>query len=172
LIHIGEKGVDESFTFLAANSPSDFVIIHRALQDSADRLHSSFQAHGPEGGYLSTKKARDVLVKTGLEKDQLRKIWNLSDIDRDGLFDHDEYGKYLLKKRGCESRRGDWNIMTSRILTRAHSLIPPLFVSQLLLCSSVMLCSRKVVLSLRSFQLVLFRPANESLLPIETRVGE
>ena len=40
---------------------------------------------------MSTKKARDVLVKTGLEKDQLRQIWNLSDIDRDGLFDHDEY---------------------------------------------------------------------------------
>jgi EH domain-containing protein 1 len=40
---------------------------------------------------LSTKKARDVLVKTGLDKEQLRQIWNLSDIDRDGLFDHDEY---------------------------------------------------------------------------------
>ena len=63
----------------------------RALQDSADRLTDSFIALGPEGGYLSTKKARDVLVKTGLEKDQLRQIWNLSDIDRDGLFDHDEY---------------------------------------------------------------------------------
>lgn len=62
-----------------------------ALQDSADRLLSSFEALGPEGGFLSTKKARDVLVKTGLEKDQLRQIWNLSDIDRDGLFDHDEY---------------------------------------------------------------------------------
>lgn len=31
------------------------------------------------------------MVRTGLEKDQLRQIWNLSDIDRDGLFDHDEY---------------------------------------------------------------------------------
>ena len=40
---------------------------------------------------MSTQTARDVLVKTGLEKDQLRQIWNLSDIDRDGLFDHDEY---------------------------------------------------------------------------------
>ena len=63
----------------------------RALQDSADRLRMNFEALGPEGGYLSQTKARDVLVKTGLEKDQLRKIWNLSDIDRDGLFDHDEY---------------------------------------------------------------------------------
>ena len=66
-------------------------LYHRALQDSADRLRTSFEALGPEGGYLSTQKARDVLVKTGLEKDQLRQIWNLSDIDRDGLFDHDEY---------------------------------------------------------------------------------
>ena len=61
------------------------------MQESADRLKSSFEQLGPEGGYLSTAKARSVLVKTGLEKDQLRQIWNLSDIDRDGLFDHDEY---------------------------------------------------------------------------------
>jgi len=62
-----------------------------ALQDSADRLASSFEALGPEGGYLSTGKARNVLVKTGLEKDNLRQIWNLSDMDKDGLFDLDEY---------------------------------------------------------------------------------
>ena len=71
-----------------------FLTFHadgRALQDSADRLLSSFEALGPEGGFLNTQKARDVLVKTGLEKEQLRMIWNLSDIDRDGLFDHDEY---------------------------------------------------------------------------------
>jgi EH domain-containing protein 1 len=65
--------------------------LSRALQDSADRLLSSFESLGPEGGFLSTQKARDVLVKTGLNKDQLRQIWNLSDIDRDGYFDHDEY---------------------------------------------------------------------------------
>mmetsp|Transcript_16820 Transcript_16820/g.29363 ORF Transcript_16820/g.29363 Transcript_16820/m.29363 type:complete len:568 (+) Transcript_16820:54-1757(+) len=62
-----------------------------ALQDSADRLVGSFEALGPKGGFLSTEKARDVLVKTGLSKDQLRQIWNLSDMDRDGLFDRDEY---------------------------------------------------------------------------------
>ena len=64
---------------------------YRALKDSADRLRSNFEALGPEGGFLSSQKARDVLVRTGLERDQLRQIWNLSDIDRDGLFDHDEY---------------------------------------------------------------------------------
>lgn len=63
----------------------------RALQDSADRLKSTFEELGPKGGYLDTQTARNVLVKTGLSKDQLRQIWNLSDIDRDGFFDHDEY---------------------------------------------------------------------------------
>jgi hypothetical protein len=61
------------------------------LQDSADRLLSTFESLGPAGGFLDTQTAREVLVKTGLNKDQLRQIWNLSDIDRDGYFDHEEY---------------------------------------------------------------------------------
>ena len=63
----------------------------RALQDSAEKLYDSFEALGPEGGFLSPQVAREVLVKTGLEKEQLRQIWNLSDIDRDGYLDHHEY---------------------------------------------------------------------------------
>lgn len=63
----------------------------RALQDSADRLLKSFEALGPVGGFLDPQTAREVLVKTGLSKDQLRNIWNLSDIDRDGYLDHHEY---------------------------------------------------------------------------------
>jgi EH domain-containing protein 1 len=52
---------------------------------------STFESLGPKGGFLDTATAREVLVKTGLGKDQLRQIWNLSDIDRDGYFDHEEY---------------------------------------------------------------------------------
>lgn len=62
-----------------------------ALEDSADRLFDSFQALGPEGGFLPPNVAKEVLLKTGLGKDQLRQIWNLSDIDRDGYLDHHEY---------------------------------------------------------------------------------
>jgi len=40
---------------------------------------------------LPPQIARDVLLKTGLGKEQLRQIWNLSDIDRDGFLDHHEY---------------------------------------------------------------------------------
>ena len=63
----------------------------RALQDSADRLFDSFQALGPEGGFLPPNVAKHVLLDTGLGKEQLRQIWNLSDIDRDGYLDHHEY---------------------------------------------------------------------------------
>eukprot|EP00555_Chaetoceros_dichaeta_P011371 CAMPEP_0198257518 /NCGR_PEP_ID=MMETSP1447-20131203/7175_1 /TAXON_ID=420782 /ORGANISM="Chaetoceros dichaeta, Strain CCMP1751" /LENGTH=576 /DNA_ID=CAMNT_0043944437 /DNA_START=107 /DNA_END=1837 /DNA_ORIENTATION=- len=62
-----------------------------ALQDSAERLFDGFEALGPEGGFLAPQIAKDLLVKTGLEKEQLRQIWNLSDIDRDGYLDHHEY---------------------------------------------------------------------------------
>ena len=54
-------------------------------------MRNTFESLGPQGGYLPTKTAKEVLVKTGLEKEQLRQIWNLADIDRDGLFDHEEY---------------------------------------------------------------------------------
>jgi len=62
-----------------------------ALLDSAERLYDSFEALGPIGGFLPPQVAREVLVKTGLDKEKLRQIWNLSDIDRDGHFDHHEY---------------------------------------------------------------------------------
>lgn len=62
-----------------------------ALEESAGRLRDSFEALEPVGGFLSPQKAKQVLIKTGLQKEQLRQIWNLSDIDRDGYFDHHEY---------------------------------------------------------------------------------
>eukprot|EP00543_Licmophora_paradoxa_P012541 CAMPEP_0202476868 /NCGR_PEP_ID=MMETSP1360-20130828/93642_1 /ASSEMBLY_ACC=CAM_ASM_000848 /TAXON_ID=515479 /ORGANISM="Licmophora paradoxa, Strain CCMP2313" /LENGTH=546 /DNA_ID=CAMNT_0049104085 /DNA_START=76 /DNA_END=1716 /DNA_ORIENTATION=- len=82
----GEQNESNPFGFAEDDTQN-----YWALQDSADRLRSAFEALGPEGGFLNTQTARDVLVKTGLSKDQLRKIWNLSDIDRDGCFDHEEY---------------------------------------------------------------------------------
>jgi len=62
-----------------------------ALKDSAERLYEGFEALGPEGGFLPPNVAKELLIKTGLEKEALRKIWNLSDIDKDGYLDHHEY---------------------------------------------------------------------------------
>eukprot|EP00585_Thalassiosira_rotula_P007254 CAMPEP_0196132826 /NCGR_PEP_ID=MMETSP0910-20130528/2286_1 /TAXON_ID=49265 /ORGANISM="Thalassiosira rotula, Strain GSO102" /LENGTH=548 /DNA_ID=CAMNT_0041392467 /DNA_START=184 /DNA_END=1830 /DNA_ORIENTATION=- len=62
-----------------------------ALEESAERLKDSFEGLHPQQGFLSPQTAKEVLLKTGLEKDQLRQIWTLSDIDRDGYLDHHEY---------------------------------------------------------------------------------
>eukprot|EP00580_Thalassiosira_gravida_P018993 CAMPEP_0201669894 /NCGR_PEP_ID=MMETSP0494-20130426/25125_1 /ASSEMBLY_ACC=CAM_ASM_000839 /TAXON_ID=420259 /ORGANISM="Thalassiosira gravida, Strain GMp14c1" /LENGTH=548 /DNA_ID=CAMNT_0048150777 /DNA_START=226 /DNA_END=1872 /DNA_ORIENTATION=+ len=62
-----------------------------ALEESAERLKDSFEGLNPQQGFLSPQTAKEVLLKTGLEKDQLRQIWTLSDIDRDGYLDHHEY---------------------------------------------------------------------------------
>lgn len=42
-----------------------------ALEESAGRLRESFEALQPVGGFLSPQKAKQVLVKTGLQKEQL-----------------------------------------------------------------------------------------------------
>jgi len=39
-----------------------------ALEESAARLKDSFEALGPQGGFLSPQTAKEVLVKTGLQK--------------------------------------------------------------------------------------------------------
>lgn len=81
-----DSGGNNPFGYNAENQES-----YWALQDSAERLYEQFQSLGPEGGFLPPSVARDVLTKTGLQKEQLRQIWNLSDIDRDGFLDHHEY---------------------------------------------------------------------------------
>jgi len=81
------KRQNEANPFGQAEENSDYWALH----DSAERLKSVFESLGPKGGFLDTKTARDVLLKTGLSKEQLRQIWELSDIDRDGYFDHEEY---------------------------------------------------------------------------------
>jgi len=81
-----ESSSANPFGYAADNEES-----YWALQDSAERLYDSFEALGPEGGFLPPNVAKEVLLKTGLEKEQLRQIWNLSDIDRDGFLDHHEY---------------------------------------------------------------------------------
>ena len=62
-----------------------------ALEDNAERLRKSFEKLGPVGGFLAPQTAKEALLKSGLKKEQLREIWNLSDIDRDGFLDHHEY---------------------------------------------------------------------------------
>ena len=49
-------------------------------------------------GKLSTANAKEALLKSGLARDALFKIWKLADIDQDGQFDAEEFAvaKHLI----------------------------------------------------------------------------
>lgn len=83
----GKASANSANPFGAAEDADEYW----ALEESAERLKDSFEALGPVGGFLSPQTAKGVLLKTGLQKEQLRQIWSLSDIDRDGYLDHHEY---------------------------------------------------------------------------------
>ncbi|KAI7899507.1 cytoskeletal-regulatory complex EF hand-domain-containing protein [Cokeromyces recurvatus] len=50
-----------------------------------------FQARGQVNGYMSGAIARDVLLKSNLPPNRLERIWDLSDIDKDGNLDFEEF---------------------------------------------------------------------------------
>jgi len=66
---------------------SDWVI------SSSDKLvyDNIFRDLGLEDGRLSGTKAKEVLVKTGVPKQHLRKVWELCDMEKEGALDSDEF---------------------------------------------------------------------------------
>lgn len=70
-----------------------------------DQFHSQFEQHA-QGGLVSGASAKTVLGASGLAKAQLRAVWALSDIDKDGALDLQEFclALYLvdLAKAGAE----------------------------------------------------------------------
>ena len=53
---------------------------------------ASFRAAGPDAaGKLSPAQVKEVLTQTGLPADVLRPIWELSDVDKDGKLDENEF---------------------------------------------------------------------------------
>ncbi|KAI9358497.1 cytoskeletal-regulatory complex EF hand-domain-containing protein [Pilaira anomala] len=50
-----------------------------------------FQARGQVGGYMTGATARDVLLNSNLPPNRLERIWDLSDIDKDGNLDFEEF---------------------------------------------------------------------------------
>jgi len=55
---------------------------------------------GGQDGLVSGGGAKDVLMESGLGTDVLRAIWDLSDVDKDGFLDRDEFAVcwYLLQQ--------------------------------------------------------------------------
>lgn len=66
------------------------------FKDEYDRL---FKSLGPKSGKISGAVAKREMVKSKLQNTVLGKIWTLSDIDRDGQLDEEEFAlaMYLIK---------------------------------------------------------------------------
>ncbi|TDH08548.1 hypothetical protein EPR50_G00098700 [Perca flavescens] len=55
------------------------------------KFDSIFESLGPVGGILTGDKVKPVLLNSKLPVDILGRVWELSDIDRDGTLDRDEF---------------------------------------------------------------------------------
>nr|XP_057928939.1 epidermal growth factor receptor substrate 15 isoform X2 [Doryrhamphus excisus] len=55
------------------------------------KFDSIFDSLGPVGGMLTGDKVKPVLLNSKLPVDILGRVWELSDIDRDGMLDRDEF---------------------------------------------------------------------------------
>ncbi|XP_054646268.1 epidermal growth factor receptor substrate 15 isoform X3 [Dunckerocampus dactyliophorus] len=55
------------------------------------KFDSIFDSLGPVGGMLIGDKVKPVLLNSKLPVDILGRVWELSDIDRDGMLDRDEF---------------------------------------------------------------------------------
>ncbi|XP_051232157.1 epidermal growth factor receptor substrate 15 isoform X4 [Dicentrarchus labrax] len=55
------------------------------------KFDSIFDSLGPVGGILTGDKVKPVLLNSKLPVDILGRVWELSDIDRDGMLDRDEF---------------------------------------------------------------------------------
>ena len=54
-------------------------------------LRGDFYELEPVEGKITGEKAKGVLLKTGLANDQLKRIWIMSDMDKDGKLDLEEF---------------------------------------------------------------------------------
>ncbi|XP_014893848.1 epidermal growth factor receptor substrate 15 isoform X3 [Poecilia latipinna] len=55
------------------------------------KFDAIFESLGPVGGMLSGDKVKPVLLNSKLPVDILGRVWELSDLDRDGMLDRDEF---------------------------------------------------------------------------------
>jgi len=74
----------------AAPTPSPPAQWAITPQDKA-KYDEVFTTLSPQGGLASGLAVRPILERSGLPVDVLRNVWNLSDIDRDGHLDVDEF---------------------------------------------------------------------------------
>uniref|UniRef100_A0A7N6AXX9 Epidermal growth factor receptor pathway substrate 15 like 1 n=1 Tax=Anabas testudineus TaxID=64144 RepID=A0A7N6AXX9_ANATE len=81
--------------FKDTNSPSVSMMASDSQwairPDEKGKFEGIFESLSPVNGLLSGDKVRPVLINSKLPLDVLGKIWDLSDVDKDGYLDKDEF---------------------------------------------------------------------------------
>ncbi|KAK7889778.1 hypothetical protein WMY93_025338 [Mugilogobius chulae] len=80
---------DTSSPLLPGGVPPDYPWVVKSEEKM--KFDSIFDSLGPVGGMLSGDKVKPVLLNSKLPVDVLGRVWELSDIDRDGMLDRDEF---------------------------------------------------------------------------------
>jgi hypothetical protein len=60
-------------------------------RDFQERMRASFNSLSPSGEALNGPQLKNVMLETHAAGEHLKKIWNLSDVTKDGKLDQDEY---------------------------------------------------------------------------------
>ncbi|XP_033108422.1 epidermal growth factor receptor substrate 15-like 1 isoform X2 [Anneissia japonica] len=86
----------------ASSSPEPWAI----KPDEKVNYDHTFQSLGPIDGKLSGDMVKPVLMNSKLPLETLSKIWDLSDIDKDGLLDKEEFAVAMhLVRRAMENEQ-------------------------------------------------------------------
>ncbi|XP_061634897.1 epidermal growth factor receptor substrate 15 isoform X4 [Phyllopteryx taeniolatus] len=83
------KFQDTSSPLLAGGLTTDLTWVVKPEEKL--KFDSIFDSLGPVGGMLTGDKVKPVLLNSKLPVDILGRVWELSDIDRDGMLDKDEF---------------------------------------------------------------------------------
>jgi len=76
----------------SAGGSAGHVDVFAVTEAQRERYIANFNAADPnDEGKLTGVQAKDELLKSGLDKEMLKRIWFLADQDRDGMLDLDEY---------------------------------------------------------------------------------
>uniref|UniRef100_A0A8C7NZC3 Epidermal growth factor receptor pathway substrate 15 like 1 n=1 Tax=Oncorhynchus mykiss TaxID=8022 RepID=A0A8C7NZC3_ONCMY len=95
LVACAQSGQDVSLSSLNLTIPppkfvSTILTTHR-FHDKKGKFDGIFESLAPVSGLLSGDKVKPVLTNSKLPLDVLGKVWDLSDIDKDGHLDRDEF---------------------------------------------------------------------------------
>jgi len=71
-------------------------------KEDKETFDEIFYSLGPRNGKIPGSVARDTLVNTGIDLGLLRKIWELSDFEKDGQLDAEEFALALYLTELCK----------------------------------------------------------------------